>query len=769
MQWIKPTQKVRFGLFLILIILSNLALMSCNLSLQDYSNRNFPWKFQQIVNKQSSNINAYIAKNDGLSHNIVVPSTLNSSITNSTFQCIAPRFGYTVVGLKMNGSQSLAASLSLSTNSTSFVSPYLINETSASNQSLISWVGIEGRSLDEKLIYSVFLNRTDGEGVCWLEMENYTKSIVQNQPLSSGLGLFTQQEIIDVYDFYVDPNFHYNISFVPDEYALTLDLDLYITKGNSSSDKPLYLGNSGGINEAEELNSLEFNETGYYAIILVRKSGSGYYNYQINSYFIIEEKTAYSLIDGISYNGSLDALSGARDAYFIVQVNHYDYSTIVAYSEDLDLKLRIYLDPNLSTLYQESAVSGLGEIEGIVINGRDLTLQGKDFLYIELSTTWATEQGEFRLEYHESYDIIAEGTELNFVLTSANRVNLIEWKTTSYFDYDSYLSCGDLTGINFYLFDSTSNITHPTQMGTKVDVLNTAYITGIDKEPVGNYLSILVIANGVPKNVTLRITPHDLNSPQLMGVQTNPDPITYDEPGQVQVYMNDSNGLGTASVNMSYRLFGEQEWNTAPMTRSETDPTCFIGSLNITTQYGDFILIYFEFSDFAGNSGTAYKTGNPYMVEVDDSTAPTIQNITISPEIPTPDDTVTISAIIEEPTAAAGFGNASLFYSTDFGTTWIEVEMQWDEITYNATCTIPQMDKNTEVLFYITAYDKAGNQALADNNGGMYGYNVEKEAFFEDDETLLIIGGLIGLAAVVTIGGIYANRLLRKRRMGSEQ
>ncbi len=768
MQLSKTILKFRFGLFLVLIILSNLALMSGNLSLHDELGRNFPLEFQQII-KRSSDTETHIAKKGELSHNTVIPSTLNSSITNSTFQCIAPRFGYTVLGLKMNESQSLAASLSLSTNSTSFVPPYLINETSASNQSSISWVGIEGRSLDEKLNYSVFLNRTDGEGVCWLEMENYTKSIVQNQPLSSGLGLFTQQEIIDVYDFYVDPNFRYNISVVPDEYALTLDLDLYITKGNSSSDKPLYLGNSGGVNEAEELNGLEFNETGYYAIILVRKSGSGYYNYQINSYFIIEGKTAYSLTDGISYNGSLDALSGDREAYFIVQVNHYDYSTIVAYSEDLDLKLRIYLDPNLSTLYQESAVSGLGETEGVVINGRELILQGKDFLYIEISTTWATEQGEFRLEYHESYDIIAEGTELDFVLTSANRAHLIEWKTASYFDYDSYLSCDDLTGIDFYLFDSTSNITHPAQMGTKVDILNTAYITGIDKDPVGNYLSILVIANSVPKNVTLRITPHDLNSPDLMEIETNPDPITYDETGQVQVYMNDSNGLGTAAVNMSYRLFGEEEWDITPMTRSETDPTCFVGSLNITTQYGDFILIYFEFSDFAGNIGTAYEIGNHYMIEVDDSTSPTIQDITISPETPTPDDTVTISAFIEEPSAAAGFKNASLFYSTDFGTTWVEVEMEWDVITYNATCTIPKMDKDTEVLFYITAYDKAGNQALADNNGGMYGYTVEEEALFGDDETLFIIGVLIGLAAAVIIGGTFVFRLLRKRKMGSEQ
>ena len=286
MQLSKSTQKFRFGLFLVLIILSNLALMSGNLSLHDELGRNFPLEFQQII-KRSSDTETHIAKNGELSHNTVILSTLNSSITNSTFQCIAPRFGYTVLGLKMNESQSLAASLSLSTNSTSFVPPYLINETSASNQSSISWVGIEGRSLDEKLNYSVFLNRTDGEGVCWLEMENYTKSIVQNQPLSSGLGLFTQQEIIDVYDFYVDPNFHYNISVVPDEYALTLDLDLYITKGNSSSDKPLYLGNSGGINEAEKLNGLEFNETGYYAIILVRKAGSGYYNYQINSFYEI--------------------------------------------------------------------------------------------------------------------------------------------------------------------------------------------------------------------------------------------------------------------------------------------------------------------------------------------------------------------------------------------------------------------------------------------------------------------------------------------------
>ncbi len=83
----------------------------------------------------------------------------------------------------------------------------------------------------------------------------------------------------------------------------------------------------------------------------------------------------------------------------------------------------------------------------------------------------------------------------------------------------------------------------------------------------------------------------------------------------------------------------------------------------------------------------------------------------------------------------SGTNNVTLLYSSDNGTTWTMQNMaelpapsnmtEVPEITYGAT--IPGHKNCTSVLYKITAYDKAGNNATKDNSGYNYKYQVIPE------------------------------------------
>ncbi|MFX0174489.1 MAG: hypothetical protein ACFE9L_21640 [Candidatus Hodarchaeota archaeon] len=711
-------------------------------------------EMQQGINEKT--------KASELIHDSTVPITLNSSVTNSSFGIWAPPYGHTVVGLRMNESESLNASLILSTNSSNFDLPYLINETNAHNVSSLAWVAVEGRSLSSYLNITAFLNRTEGIGQCWLEMENFTRSIVLNQPLDDGLGLFRNQEIMDVYEFYVDTNLYYNVTFKPDEYAVALDIDLYIVKGNSTSHKPLFMGTTGGVGMNEELLSLQFNESGYYALIAMRKNGSGFYNYQVQSYSLINGDLVIALTDGGAYQGMLDTPTGKGKAYFLVPVDPSDFSTIVVYASTLDLNLKVFFDPDLASLFMLSNISGSGKLESVVYDGRDPLLHTVDYLFVEVSTSWATEVGQFIIEYSEAYDIIGQGTLLNATLTSGQHSFLLEWRTSGDFDYDACMWSDNISAINFYFFDGCANIVSASRTGTLIEEFNASYIVGIEGLGLDQYLAVLATTETVPCKLSLKVGPHDLLPPDIISVETIPDIIMYGEIGQVAVHMTDFQGLGIAAVNMSYRLYDSDTWTLISMNRSTTDLDTFSASFSDTFSYGDLVLVFFEFIDYADNQGSAFSVGNYYTIEINDLVPPLISNISISPENPTMNDPVTVTAIIEEPPEAAGLSNATIWYSIDFGTSWNEIAMQWDEETTLATGTIPQLGVGTTVIFFINATDTIGNQGTNDNNGGMYGYTVGI-GLFGLNELLLLIGGSAVIGGAV-IAGAFGIRRLRKRR-----
>jgi hypothetical protein len=108
-----------------------------------------------------------------------------------------------------------------------------------------------------------------------------------------------------------------------------------------------------------------------------------------------------------------------------------------------------------------------------------------------------------------------------------------------------------------------------------------------------------------------------------------------------------------------------------------------------------------------------------------DGTPPTIERITQTPESGDvqPTDPVTINATIKD--VLSGVLNATLYWRTQDG--------EWNLAMMNRTTddsfsgNIPPLQISTTVYYEIEAFDKAGNQAIADNAGQFYTYHVIPE------------------------------------------
>jgi hypothetical protein len=113
-----------------------------------------------------------------------------------------------------------------------------------------------------------------------------------------------------------------------------------------------------------------------------------------------------------------------------------------------------------------------------------------------------------------------------------------------------------------------------------------------------------------------------------------------------------------------------------------------------------------------------YADAHPPWIETPIQNPP--DNVTIEQE-------VKISANITD--LETGIKNATLYYSTNNGTSWTPIEMQYNATTklYETIYPIPAQPLDTCVLYKITAYDNAENQYTEDNAGSYYVYSVIPE------------------------------------------
>ena len=138
--------------------------------------------------------------------------------------------------------------------------------------------------------------------------------------------------------------------------------------------------------------------------------------------------------------------------------------------------------------------------------------------------------------------------------------------------------------------------------------------------------------------------------------------------------------------------------------------TSYSGVIGYIPQYSDGTTVnyYVEAWDTTGNL-IAYSPTSAYTV---DGTAPSITFIAVNSTAPTSSQSVKVSATITD--SNSGISQATLYYSTDSGTTWSNTAMSASSTTYSAT--VPAQVYGTTVKFYIIARDNAGNSQTSTTN-----------------------------------------------------
>lgn len=130
------------------------------------------------------------------------------------------------------------------------------------------------------------------------------------------------------------------------------------------------------------------------------------------------------------------------------------------------------------------------------------------------------------------------------------------------------------------------------------------------------------------------------------------------------------------------------------------------------------ILVTVSKSGYIGTSQTYTIYIDPLTV---DSTPPSIQDVSVNPETPSPSDQVTVSASITDDLTA--IVNPVLHYSIDDGHSWDTVDMTYKSGS-NYEAMIPSFSADTEVLYFISVSDEANNEI----SSSQYTYKVTNPA-----------------------------------------
>ena len=130
-----------------------------------------------------------------------------------------------------------------------------------------------------------------------------------------------------------------------------------------------------------------------------------------------------------------------------------------------------------------------------------------------------------------------------------------------------------------------------------------------------------------------------------------------------------------------------------------------------------------------------------------DKTAPTIEDPIRHPEGDiTPDQSVRVSVNVTD--ATSGVKNTTLSYTTDNGTSWIDLPMTYNSTSGLHQTIVPGYPYCTWVRHMIIAYDNAENPTVKDNAGEYYVYHVVPEFPAFMILPLLVFSTLIAVALV---------------------
>lgn len=139
-----------------------------------------------------------------------------------------------------------------------------------------------------------------------------------------------------------------------------------------------------------------------------------------------------------------------------------------------------------------------------------------------------------------------------------------------------------------------------------------------------------------------------------------------------------------------------------------------------------------------------------------DFSYPEFHSVTRSIANPDNQDTVEVTAVITDP---EGLAEVTLHYSTD--TTSEEVTMVNNPFeSNNWTASIPAYPVNTNVTYYVTAIDDAGNQAVSSEDM----YQIEPPPPLVIDQGLIIALVSLSAAALGIVGGLIKLRAVHIER-----
>ncbi len=202
-------------------------------------------------------------------------------------------------------------------------------------------------------------------------------------------------------------------------------------------------------------------------------------------------------------------------------------------------------------------------------------------------------------------------------------------------------------------------------------------------------------STSIPLTVTIENVP-----PEIVNILRLPHEPSYTDSVTILAGIVDPNS-GVEDVIMGYA--SDAEWKNVTMISKEDaiyKASIRPYSFNTTIRYRIYA------SDKAGNTASShlysYVTADPYP--------PKLGIPTWHPEMPDPDMNVTINVAVTEPREGSGLENTTLWYNATGE--WQSAEMIL--ANGNWTAAIPGQSGEVPVVFYVEAYDKAGNSAVTE-------------------------------------------------------
>jgi endonuclease I len=187
------------------------------------------------------------------------------------------------------------------------------------------------------------------------------------------------------------------------------------------------------------------------------------------------------------------------------------------------------------------------------------------------------------------------------------------------------------------------------------------------------------------------------NTPSISAIVKNPSYPGPTNSVSVSASVTDSDG-SVLSVKLNWGLSSENLSNTIAMSLSSG--TTYITTANIPAQIGG-TTVYYQIEAMDNDSATALSNTQNYTVTIPANYPPVIANVTYSPESPSNNDSVLVSATITD--SDGTISSALLKWKKGSEATIYEKQMSVSESIYQAY--IPAYEAGKTIYFMIVAKD----------------------------------------------------------------